>query len=91
MAGKRPDDLLEQAGYDFCLDLQRGDTAYGDLDAALIGAGVAGDMVNGFQNGAKAAVSLTSALLNNDIAGALSSMPDYIGLNAWDMADSLQE
>jgi RHS repeat-associated protein len=79
---------VAQAGYDFARDLQKGDTAYGSLDAALLGAAVNDD--NEFGGNIQGAC-FTFDILNGDAAAAFSDLPEYQGLNAWDMAESLQE
>ena len=78
---------VARAGFDMANDLNRGDTLNGSLDAAVLGGAVATDIASEpLQWG-----TMAMDLMSGDAAGAFSDLADYQGLNAWSMADDLQQ
>jgi hypothetical protein len=88
---------MEEAAFGFLRSARRGDTAWADLDAALMGRAVWEEQsrltINNKLNlsGAINAAGIFWDLANGDAAGAFSRLPDYQALNAWDMATSMED
>jgi hypothetical protein len=77
----------------FLQSARRGETAWADLDAALLGAAVWREQVNyvGWGQGALNAAGMLFDLASGDAAGAFSRLPNYQALNAWDMAVEMED
>lgn len=88
LRGTSPTDAFSTDGlaYSFVQSARRGDTAYADLDAALLGLSIGfGNLDPHNPSSTLTYNSLAWSFLNRDAAGIAANLPDYMALNAWDM------
>jgi RHS repeat-associated protein len=87
---------IDAAAYGFLQAARRGDTAYAELDAALLGLAVGREQLLPLRGGFTKANLLNAGglfldMLNGDAADAFSRLPSYQALNAWDMATEMED
>ncbi len=92
LGGTRPTDTYSSAGlaYSFVQESRRGDNAWADLDAVLLGARMGVDAYTSQFTTLRGGVGLATALIKGDAAAIAAKMPNYTALNAWDMLSNIE-
>ncbi len=92
-SGPSSADPIGAAAFGFLQSARRGDTAWADLDAALLGAAIWSEQSDYFgrTDGRQNFAGLVFDFLGGDGAGMFSRLPNYQALNAWDMACEMED
>ena len=67
----------------------RGDSAYAELDAALLGMSIAVDKAMDTPYSPRGHISLATAFIRRDAMAIAAMLPSYTALNAWDMLSEI--